>query len=155
MQIFTNLSVIDGIKDILPKLINVPKDLTIKLLFDQSLYIRQAIKTLEHEGLLGGGLACLMVLLFLGSLRSTLIVAMAIPLSVTAAFIGLYFTGHSVNIMTLGGLALAVGRLVDDAIVVVENFHRHMEMGKTSSQAAADAVSENATKASQAAHALP
>ncbi len=136
------IAVIDGIKDILPKLINVPKDLTIKLLFDQSLYIRQAIKTLEHEGLLGGGLACLMVLLFLGSLRSTLIVAMAIPLSVTAAFIGLYFTGHSVNIMTLGGLALAVGRLVDDAIVVVENFHRHMEMGKTSAQAAADAVSE-------------
>ena len=112
------------------------------MLFDQSLYIRQAIKTLEHEGLLGGGLACLMVLLFLGSLRSTLIVALAIPLSVTAAFIGLYFTGHSVNIMTLGGLALAVGRLVDDAIVVVENFHRHLEMGKSSSQAAADAVSE-------------
>jgi len=136
------IAVIDGIKDILPKLINIPKDLTVKILFDQSLYIRQAIKTLEHEGLLGGGLACLMVLLFLGSLRSTLIIAMAIPLSVTAAFIGLYFTGHSVNIMTLGGLALAVGRLVDDAIVVVENFHRHMEMGKTSSQAAADAVSE-------------
>jgi multidrug efflux pump subunit AcrB len=136
------IAVIDGIKEILPKLINVPKDLAIKLLFDQSLYIRQAIKTLEHEGLLGGGLACLMVLLFLGSLRSTLIIAMAIPLSVTAAFIGLYFTGHSVNIMTLGGLALAVGRLVDDAIVVVENFHRHMEMGKTSSQAAADAVNE-------------
>jgi multidrug efflux pump subunit AcrB len=136
------IAVIDGIKAILPKLINIPKDLAVKLLFDQSLYIRQAIKTLEHEGLLGGGLACLMVLLFLGSLRSTLIVAMAIPLSVTAAFIGLYFTGHSVNIMTLGGLALAVGRLVDDAIVVVENFHRHMEMGKTSSQAAADAVTE-------------
>lgn len=136
------IAVIDGIKDVLPKLINIPKDLAVKLLFDQSLYIRQAIKTVEHEGLLGGGLACLMVLLFLGSLRSTLIVAMAIPLSVTAAFIGLYFTGHSVNIMTLGGLALAVGRLVDDAIVVVENFHRHMEMGKTSSQAAADAVSE-------------
>jgi len=136
------IAVIDGIKDILPKLINIPKDLAVKLLFDQSLYIRQAIKTLEHEGLLGGGLACLMVLLFLGSLRATLIVAMAIPLSVTAAFIGLYFTGHSVNIMTLGGLALAVGRLVDDAIVVVENFHRHMAMGKTSSQAAGDAVSE-------------
>jgi multidrug efflux pump subunit AcrB len=83
-----------------------------------------------------------MVLLFLGSLRSTLIVAMAIPLSVTAAFIGLYFTGHTVNIMTLGGLALAVGRLVDDAIVVVENFHRHFEMGKSSMQAAADAVTE-------------
>ena len=136
------IAVIDGIKDVLPKLIGIPQDLTVKLLFDQSLYIRQAIQTLEHEGLLGGGLACLMVLLFLGSFRSTLIVALAIPLSVTAAFIGLYFTGHSVNIMTLGGLALAVGRLVDDAIVVVENFHRHMDMGKSSSQAAGDAVTE-------------
>jgi multidrug efflux pump subunit AcrB len=134
--------VIDGIKEVLPKLVGLPKELTVKLLFDQSMYIRQAIQTLEHEGLLGGGLACLMVLVFLGSLRSTLIIAMAIPLSVTAAFIGLYFTGHTVNIMTLGGLALAVGRLVDDAIVVVENFHRHLEMGKSSMQAAGDAVTE-------------
>ena len=136
------IQVIDGVKEALPKLLGIPEDLTVKLLFDQSLYIRQAIQTLEHEGLLGGGLACLMVLLFLGSLRSTLIIALAIPLSVTSAFIGLYFTGHSINIMTLGGLALAVGRLVDDAIVVVENFHRHIEMGKTSAQAAGDAVSE-------------
>ncbi|HJU05131.1 MAG TPA: efflux RND transporter permease subunit, partial [Nitrospiraceae bacterium] len=136
------LAVIDGIKEVIPNLIGLPKDVVVKLLFDQSIYIRQAIQTLEHEGLLGGGLACLMVLLFLGSLRSTLIIVLAIPLSVTAAFIGLYFTGHTVNIMTLGGLALAVGRLVDDAIVVVENFHRHMAMGKSSMQAAADAVSE-------------
>ncbi|WP_447980530.1 efflux RND transporter permease subunit [Candidatus Nitrospira bockiana] len=136
------IDVIDGVRRALAKLIGLPKEITVKLLFDQSLYIRQAIRTLEHEGLLGGGLACLMVLVFLGSLRSTLIVALAIPLSVTAAFIGLYFTGHTVNIMTLGGLALAVGRLVDDAIVVVENFHRHLEMGKSSSQAAGDAVSE-------------
>lgn len=136
------IAVIDGIKDVLPKLIGIPHELSVKLLFDQSLYIRQAIQTLEHEGLLGGGLACLMVLLFLGSLRYTVIIAMAIPLSVTAAFIGLYFTGHSVNIMTLGGLALAVGRLVDDAIVVVENTHRHMDMGKSPKEAAGDAVSE-------------
>jgi multidrug efflux pump subunit AcrB len=136
------LKVIDGIKEALPKLVGIPKEIVVKLLFDQSLYIRQSIHTLEHEGLLGGGLACLMVLLFLGSLRYTLIIALAIPLSVTAAFIGLYFTGHTINIMTLGGLALAVGRLVDDAIVVVENTHRHMEMGKTAKQAAGDAVTE-------------
>lgn len=136
------IAVVDGIKDALTKLIGIPKELSVKLLFDQSLYIRQAIHTLEDEGLLGGGLACLMVLLFLGSLRYTLIIAMAIPLSVTAAFIGLYFTGHSVNIMTLGGLALAVGRLVDDAIVVVENTHRHMDMGKSAKDAAGDAVTE-------------
>jgi multidrug efflux pump subunit AcrB len=136
------IQVIDGIKEALPKLIGLPTDLAVNLIFDQSLYIRQAITTLEHEGLLGGGLACLMVLLFLGSLRSTLVVTLAIPLSITTAFIALYFTGHSVNVMTLGGLALAVGRLVDDAIVVVENTHRHMAMGKSSMQAAGDAVTE-------------
>ncbi|MBI3603278.1 MAG: efflux RND transporter permease subunit [Nitrospirae bacterium] len=136
------LAVIDGIKAALPKLIGLPAGLDVKLIFDQSLYIRQSIQTLEHEGLMGGGLACLMVLLFLGSLRYTVIIALAIPLSVTAAFIGLYFTGHTINIMTLGGLALAVGRLVDDAIVVVENTHRHLDMGKSSLQAAGDATSE-------------
>src|SRR5438309_6385146 len=93
------IQVIDGIKKVIPKLIGLPKELTVKLLFDQSLYIRQAIQTLEHEGLLGGGLACLMVLLFLGSLRSTMVVALAIPLSVTAAFVFLYFTGQTVNVM--------------------------------------------------------
>jgi multidrug efflux pump subunit AcrB len=134
--------VIDGIKEVLPKLIGLPKDLVVKLIFDQSIYIRRAIKTLEHEGLMGGGLACLMVLMFLGSLRYTLVIALAIPLSVTAAFVGLYFTGHTINVMTLGGLALAVGRLVDDAIVVVENTHRHLDMGKTAMQAAGDAASE-------------
>ncbi|MBM4121436.1 MAG: efflux RND transporter permease subunit [Nitrospira sp.] len=136
------LAVIDGIKAALPKLIGLPAGLDVKLIFDQSLYIRQSIQTLEHEGLLGGGLACLMVLLFLGSLRYTVIIALAIPLSVTAAFIGLYFTGHTINIMTLGGLALAVGRLVDDAIVVVENTHRHLDMGKSAYEAAGDATTE-------------
>lgn len=136
------LEVIDGVKAALPKLIGLPPGLDVKLIFDQSLYIRQSIKTLEEEGLMGGGLACLMVLLFLGSLRYTAVIALAIPLSVTAAFIGLYFTGHTINIMTLGGLALAVGRLVDDAIVVVENTHRHLDMGKSPAQAAADATNE-------------
>jgi multidrug efflux pump subunit AcrB len=136
------LAVIDGVKAALPKLIGLPANLDVKLIFDQSLYIRQSIKTLEEEGLMGGGLACLMVLLFLGSLRYTVIIALAIPLSVTAAFIGLYFTGHTINIMTLGGLALAVGRLVDDAIVVVENTHRHLDMGKSAAQAAGDATTE-------------
>jgi len=136
------LAVVDGVRATLPKLIGLPANLDVKLIFDQSLYIRQSIKTLEDEGLMGGGLACLMVLLFLGSLRYTVIIALAIPLSVTAAFIGLYFTGHTINIMTLGGLALAVGRLVDDAIVVVENTHRHLDMGKSAAQAAGDATSE-------------
>ncbi|MGH7410122.1 MAG: efflux RND transporter permease subunit, partial [Candidatus Methylomirabilis sp.] len=136
------IQVIDGIKETLPKLIGLPKELTVNLIFDQSLYIRQAIQTLEHEGLLGGGLACLMVLLFLGSLRSTVIIALAIPLSILAAFVLLYFTGHTVNVMTLGGLALVIGTLLDNNIVVLENVHRHLGMGKLPGQAAGDGTSE-------------
>jgi multidrug efflux pump subunit AcrB len=114
----------------------------VKLIFDQSLYIRQAIQTLEHEGLLGGGLACLMVLLFLGSLRYTFIIALAIPISILASFVLLYFTGHTVNVMTLGGLALVIGTLLDNNIVVLENVHRHLGMGKAPGQAAGDGVTE-------------
>lgn len=136
------LQVIDGVKEALPKLIGLPKDLSVKLIFDQSLYVRQAIQTLEHEGLLGGGLACLMVLLFLGSFRYTVVIALAIPLSVLAAFVLLYFTGHTVNLMTLGGLALVIGTLLDDNIVVLENVHRHLGLGKSLNQAAGDGVRE-------------
>ncbi len=136
------IEVIDGIKDRLGKLIGLPKDLAVGLIFDQSLYIRQAIQTLEHEGLLGGGLACFMVLLFLGSLRSTLVIALAIPLSILAAFLLLYFTGHSVNVMTLGGLSLVIGTLLDNNIVVLENVHRHLGMGKLPGQAAGAGTGE-------------
>lgn len=139
------ITVIEDIKERIQNLRHLPEALNVKLIYDQSLYIRQAISTLEHEGLLGGTLACLMVLLFLGSWRSTSVVVLAIPLSVTAALCALYFTGNSINMMTLGGLALAVGRLVDDAIVVVENFHRHLGMNKSAHAAAADAVTEVAT----------
>src|SRR5437899_3263208 len=136
------LAVLDGVREALPKLKGLPADLEVKLLFDQSLYIRQALATVEHEMLLGGGLACVMILLFLGSVRSMLIIALAIPLSITTALVLLYFTGHTINIMTLGGLALAVGTLVDNSIVVLENIHRHMEMGKPVRQAALDGASE-------------
>ncbi|HEU4506414.1 MAG TPA: efflux RND transporter permease subunit [Nitrospira sp.] len=136
------IQVIDGIKEGLPKLLGLPKDLSVKLIFDQSLYIRQSIETLEHEGLLGGGLACLMVFLFLGSLRYTIVVAMAIPISILASFALLYFTGHTVNLMTLGGLALVIGTLLDDNIVVLENVHRHLTLGKSTWQAAADGAGE-------------
>jgi multidrug efflux pump subunit AcrB len=136
------IQVIDGIKETLHKLLGLPKDLVVKLIFDQSLYIRQAIQTLEDEGLLGGGLACLMVFLFLGSLRYTFIIALAIPISILAAFVLLYFTGHTVNVMTLGGLALVIGTLLDNNIVVLENVHRHLGMGKPPGQAAGDGVSE-------------
>src|SRR5438445_3258028 len=92
--------------------------------------------------LLGGGLACVMILLFLGSVRSMLLLPVAISLSITTALVLPSFTGPTINIMTLGGLALAVGTLVDNSIVVLENIHRHKEMGKSAWEAAADGASE-------------
>src|SRR5713101_2978275 len=136
------LAVLDDVRATLPKLKGIPSDVEIKLLFDQSIYIRQALATVQHEMLLGGGLACVMVLLFLGSVRSVLIIALAIPLSITTALVLLYFTGHTINIMTLGGLALSVGTLVDNSIVVLENIHRHLEMGKPLREAVAVGASE-------------
>lgn len=136
------IAVMDGVKEGLPKLIGLPADFTVKLLFDQSLYIRQAIHTLQDEGLIGGGLACLMVLLFLGNLRATLIIALAVPLSILAAFIQLSLAGQSVNVMTLGGLALVIGTLLDNNIVVLENVFRHLSMGKPVAQAASDGTNE-------------
>ena len=138
------IAVIDGVKEAVARLKGLPEDVEVKLIFDQSLYIRNAIATLEHEGLLGAGLACVMILLFLSSVRSMLIISLAIPLSFATAFVLLYLTGHTINIMTLSGLALAVGTLVDNSIVVLENIHRHMEMeeGKSPQEAAADGASE-------------
>jgi len=136
------IAVMDRVKEGLPKLIGLPEDFTVKLLFDQSLYIRQAIHTLQDEGLIGGGLACIMVLLFLGNLRATLIIALAVPLSILAAFIQLSLAGQSVNVMTLGGLALVIGTLLDNNIVVLENVFRHLSMGKPVAQAAGDGTNE-------------
>ncbi len=136
------IAVMDGVKDMVPKLTGLPGDYVTKLLFDQSLYIRQAIHTLEEEGLIGGGLACLMVLLFLGSFRATFVIALAVPLSIMGAFTLLKLTGQSVNVMTLGGLALVIGTLLDNNIVVLENVFRHLGMGKTVTQAAGDGTSE-------------
>ena len=136
------IAVMDGVKEALPQLTGLPSDFVVKLLFDQSLYIRQAIHTLEEEGLIGGGLACLMVLLFLGSLRATLLIALAVPLSILGAFLLLYVAGQSVNVMTLGGLALVIGTLLDNNIVVLENVFRHLSMGKSVGQAAGDGTGE-------------
>ena len=136
------LEVTDGIRAKLPKLTEIPAGATVKFLYDQSLYIRQAITNLQKEGLLGAGLAGLMIFLFLRSLKAALVVGMAIPLSLTAALVALYLTGQSVNIMTLGGLALVIGTLLDNNIVVQENLHRHLEMGKDGRTAAEDSAVE-------------
>ncbi len=136
------LEVTDGIRAKLPKLTEIPANTTVKFLYDQSLYIRQAIANLQKEGLLGAGLAGLMIFLFLRSIKAALVVALAIPLSLTAALVALYLTGQSVNIMTLGGLALVIGTLLDNNIVVQENLHRHLEMGKDGRTAAEDSAVE-------------
>src|SRR5262249_39933473 len=137
--------VVDKVQAYLPQLHQhgtVPEDVRVEVAFDQSQYVRDAVNNLRLEGLGGAGLASLVVLLFFGSLRSTWIVALSIPLSVLAAFAGLYFSGYTLNIMTLGGLALVLGRVVDDSIVDVENTVRHLELGKTPFQAALDSARE-------------
>ena len=139
------VTVIDNVRESLVELKRrgaVPDDVNVEVAFDQSVYVRDALKHLRNEAVLGGVLASLVVLLFLGSLRCTLIVALSIPLSLLAAFAGLYFTGETLNIMTLGGLALVLGRVVDDCVVDVENTVRHICMGKTPYQAALDSAKE-------------
>ena len=136
------LEVTDGIRAKLPKMTEIPAGATVKFIYDQSLYIRQAIANLQKEGLLGAGLAGLMIFLFLRSIKAALVVGLAIPLSLTTALVALYLTGQSVNIMTLGGLALVIGTLLDNNIVVQENLHRHLEMGKDGRSAAEDSAVE-------------
>ena len=136
------LEVADGIKARLAHLTEIPAGTAVKFIYDQSLYIRQAIANLQKEGLLGAFLAGLMIFLFLRSLKAALVVGLAIPLSLTAALAALYLTGQTVNIMTLGGLALVIGTLLDNNIVVQENLHRHLEMGKDGRSAAEDSATE-------------
>lgn len=137
------IAVVDGVRDALSAILErLPKGINLGVVMDQSVYVRRAIRSLVDEGVIGAALAAAMILLFLGELRSTLIAAFAIPLSILAAFVGLYFSGHSINAMTLGGLALAVGRLVDDAIVVLENTDRHLAGGAPPAQAAIEAAGE-------------
>jgi multidrug efflux pump subunit AcrB len=137
------IGVVEGIKRAIGEIsARLPKGINLDVVLDQSVYVRKAINSLEREALLGTFLAGLMILVFIGSFRSTAAILLSIPLSILAAIIGLFFTDNSLNLMTLGGLALAVGRLVDDSIVVLENTHRHLAMGKTAEAAALDAAEE-------------
>ncbi|SDD37426.1 Multidrug efflux pump subunit AcrB [Cupriavidus sp. YR651] len=127
----STLSIIAQIKAMLPKVTaGLPKSLQVQPISDQSVFVTSAIDGVLHEALIAACLTALMILLFLGSWRSTLIIAITIPLSVLAALIALSALGETLNIMTLGGLALAVGVLVDDATVAIENITHHREMGK-------------------------
>jgi CzcA family heavy metal efflux pump len=139
----STLDVVNGLKAMLPKMrALVPEDVHIDLAFDQSIYVKAAISGVVTEGLLGAALTGLMVLLFLRDWRSAIIVILTIPFSLLSAVVGLRLVGQTVNIMTLGGLALAVGILVDEATVAVENIHRHLETTAKASRAVVDAMRE-------------
>ena len=127
----STLTVVDAVKGVLPAMLAIaPKGLKATLAFDQSIFVRESLFDVVQEGVIAASLVGLMVLLFLGSLRSTLIVITSIPLAILTSIVGLKLSGQTINIMTLGGLALAVGMLVDDATVEVENIHRNHAMGK-------------------------
>src|SRR5713226_8924606 len=137
------VEVVDGVRATLPKLLGVPPGVNVNLSFDQSTYIRQSIESLWHEAAMGSILAFLVILVFLRSFVSTIIISIAIPLSLLLTLIAMYFLGQTLNIFTLGGLALAVGRLVDDSIVELENINRHLDMpGKPRRKAVLDAARE-------------
>lgn len=137
------VDIVNEVKELLPHLLNIPEGVKFNLAFDQSIYIKQAISSLLHEAIQGSILAFIIILVFLRSFTSTLIISLSIPLSVMVTFILLYFVGHqTLNTFTLGALTLSVGRLVDDAIVVLENIYRHRGMGKSPVKAALDGTGE-------------
>jgi len=144
----STLSVVDGVKKAMPRILSsLPPELEAKEFADQSLFVRAAINGVVKEGVIAAGLTAVMILLFLGSWRSTFIIALSIPLSVLTSLAVLSALGETINLMTLGGLALAVGILVDDATVEIENVHRQMALGKPNVQAILDGAQEIALPA--------
>ncbi|HEY6036285.1 MAG TPA: efflux RND transporter permease subunit, partial [Kofleriaceae bacterium] len=139
----STLDVVNNVKAALPKMRElVPPDIHVDLMFDQSFYVTNAIGGLVTEGVLGAVLTSLVVLIMLGKLRSALIVIVTIPLSTMIAVVGLRLLGQTINVMTLGGLALAVGILVDEATVAIENIHTHLARKKPANRAVVDAMRE-------------
>ena len=124
------IAIVNGVKSALSDLFDVPKQLVARVVFDQSIYVKTAIKNLGNEGGIGLVLTALMILIFLGSMRATVAVMLSIPLSALAAFLAINAGGGTINTMVLGGLALAFSRLIDNSVVVLENIFRHMEMGE-------------------------
>ena len=144
----STLAIVQGVKDALPKLKEtLPADFRIDALNDQSLFVKAAISGVVREGLIAAALTSLMILVFLGSWRSTVIIATSIPLAVLSALAALAAAGQTLNIMTLGGLALAVGILVDDATVTIENINWHLEQGKDVPTAIMDGARQIVTPA--------
>src|SRR5256714_511366 len=144
----STLNIIAAIKQLLPYVKNtLPQDLQIRLLGDQSIFVRGAVVGVVREALIAACLTAAMILLFLGSWRSTVIIAISIPLSILASIVALSFLGQTINLMTLGGLALAVGILVDDATVTIENIHRYLAEGKDLEEAILDGAQQIAIPA--------
>ncbi|HKS65088.1 MAG TPA: efflux RND transporter permease subunit [Xanthobacteraceae bacterium] len=153
MQVLKNgsvstLAIIAGIKEKVEQLKAIlPENLTISLIGDQSLFVEAAVSGVIHEGIIAAALTSLMILIFLGSWRSTVIIATSIPLSILGALGILWMLGETLNIMTLGGLALAVGILVDDATVTIENINWHLEQGKEVETSILDGAAQIVTPA--------
>jgi len=144
----STLTVVSGVKAMVERASkSLPPELTVKALFDQSLFVRASIQGVLREGLTAACLTAVMILLFLGDWRPTVIIAVSIPLSIFVSVILLSALGQTINIMTLGGLALAVGILVDDATVEIENIERNLAMGKEMKQAILDGAQQVAVPA--------
>ncbi|MGE0759589.1 MAG: efflux RND transporter permease subunit, partial [Pirellulaceae bacterium] len=141
----STMSVIHNIKRALPEMQAVlPPDIKVSFEFDQSPYVTRAVASVLTEGVLGAVLVGLMILLFLRDWRSSLVVVLNIPLALMAAIVALWMTGQTINLMTLGGLALAIGILVDEATVAIENIHAHLHRGKSLAVAVRDGAAETA-----------
>ncbi len=139
----STLAVVDAAREALPLIkAAAPDGLDIKLDFDQSVFVRGAVENVVHEAILSSILVSVLILIFLGSWRNTVIVSASIPLSIFAGLVGLFLTGNSINLMTLGGLALAIGLLVDNATVTIENIHRNLTLGKPLTVAILDGTNE-------------
>jgi multidrug efflux pump subunit AcrB len=144
----STLDIASRVREMLPSIAaKLPKELKVTLLFDQSVFVRAAVSGVVKEAAIAAGLTALMILLFLGSWRATVVVIVSIPLSILVSIMLLYALGHTLNVMTLGGLSLAVGILVDDATVEIENIHRNMAQRKPILRAILDGAQEIAVPA--------
>ncbi len=136
------IAVVNGIKEAIPHLRDIPEQLKTHVVFDQSLFVKQAISTVMREGGIGILLTAIMIWLFLGSMRATAAVFLSIPLSVMITFFVLHTSGRGIDSMVLSGLALAFSRLIDDSVVVLENIYRHLELGEDPKTAAINGANE-------------
>jgi multidrug efflux pump subunit AcrB len=130
------IQVVEDIRALVRHLFDLPEQLVTSIVFDQSVFVKQALSTVLHEGLIGLVLTSLMILLFLGSMRATGAVLLSIPISALATFVILYMLGSTINTMILGGLALAFSRVIDNSVISLENIYRHLEMGTAAALAA-------------------